>query len=306
MDKNQLFKNLSVPKGKIDVVLDTDTYNEIDDQFALSYMLKSGDKLNVKAIFAAPFFNSNSVSPADGMLKSYDEIIKLLKLCKREDLIKSTFKGSDKYLPDESTPVISDAANHLIDLAKGYSPENPLYVVAIGAITNIASALIMAPEIAENLVIVWLGGSALEHGDAGEFNMVQDIAAARIIFSGKSPLVQLPCGGVVSAFALSKAEILAYLNGKNELCNYLSAHTIQEAEKYAKGTTWTRIIWDVTAVAWLLNDDDRFMTSRIINTYLPNYDHTYSQPIPGNYMTYVYHIKRDELMNDLIDKLAAE
>jgi len=72
MDKNQLFKNLSVPEGKIDVVLDTDTYNEVDDQFALSYMLKSDDKLNVKALFAAPFFNSNSTSPADGMIKSYN------------------------------------------------------------------------------------------------------------------------------------------------------------------------------------------------------------------------------------------
>ena len=34
-------KNLSVPEGKIDVVLDTDAYNEIDDQFAIAYMLRS-------------------------------------------------------------------------------------------------------------------------------------------------------------------------------------------------------------------------------------------------------------------------
>ena len=50
MDNNQLFKNLSIPEGKIDVVLDTDTYNEVDDQYALSYMIKSSDKLNVKAL----------------------------------------------------------------------------------------------------------------------------------------------------------------------------------------------------------------------------------------------------------------
>ena len=47
MDKNTYFKNLSVPEGKIDVLLDTDTFNEVDDQFALAYMLASYDKLNV-------------------------------------------------------------------------------------------------------------------------------------------------------------------------------------------------------------------------------------------------------------------
>lgn len=61
-----LFKNLQVPSGRVDVVLDTDAYNEIDDQFAISYMLRSKEKLNVKAIYAAPFLNQHSESPKDG------------------------------------------------------------------------------------------------------------------------------------------------------------------------------------------------------------------------------------------------
>ena len=40
MTDEQRLKNLSVPAGPIDCVLDTDTYNEIDDQFAISLMLK--------------------------------------------------------------------------------------------------------------------------------------------------------------------------------------------------------------------------------------------------------------------------
>ena len=55
-----LLNRLKRPEGKIDVVLDTDTYNEIDDQFALAYLIKSADKLNLKAISAAPFFNEKS------------------------------------------------------------------------------------------------------------------------------------------------------------------------------------------------------------------------------------------------------
>ena len=62
MTNEQRIKNLSVPSDKVDVVLDTDAYNEIDDQFAIAYMLKSKEKLNTKAIYAAPFFNTNNGS----------------------------------------------------------------------------------------------------------------------------------------------------------------------------------------------------------------------------------------------------
>ena len=85
MQKQYYFNSLEVPKGPVDVVLDTDTFNEVDDQFALSYLLASSDKLNLKAIYAAPFFNHHSVSPKDGMEKSYEEILRLLKLTGKEE-----------------------------------------------------------------------------------------------------------------------------------------------------------------------------------------------------------------------------
>ena len=147
----QRLKNLEIPTGPVDMVLDTDAYNEIDDQFAISYALHATEKLNVLALYAAPFFNNRSNSPADGMERSYQEILKLLRLSKLECPV---YRGSDRYLPDEQTPVASDAAKHLTELAMRYSPENPLYVVAIGAITNVASALLMKPEIADNIVVV--------------------------------------------------------------------------------------------------------------------------------------------------------
>ena len=65
-------------EGKLRVVLDTDTYNEIDDQFAVVHALLSGDRLDVEAIYAAPFHNNRSEGPADGMRKSFEEIGRLL------------------------------------------------------------------------------------------------------------------------------------------------------------------------------------------------------------------------------------
>ena len=300
MTNEQRIKNLSVPKGKIDVVLDTDTYNEIDDQFALAYMLKSKEKLNAKAIYAAPFYNNNSNGPKDGMEKSYDEILKVLALMGEKY---DVFKGSEDYLKDEKTPVISPAAEDLANRVNDYSPESPLYVVAIGAITNIASAILLNPKVAENAVLVWLGGHALHYQHTHEFNMYQDIAAARVVVKSGIPFVQLPCMGVVSEFRVSKPELEYWLKGKNELSEYLAQNTIDEAESYAKGKAWTRIIWDVTAVAWLLNDDDKFMLSRIITAPLPTYDNLYATDYNGYQMRYVYNIRRDELMTDLFNKL---
>lgn len=300
MTTEQKLKNLSVPKGKIDVVLDTDAYNEIDDQFAIAYLLASKEKLNTKAIYAAPFFNAKSGGPADGMEKSYNEIFKVLELAGES---KEVFRGSKSYLPDEKTAVISPAAEDLVKRAKDYSPENPLYVVAIGAITNIASALIIEPKTAENIVVVWLGGHARHYCDTHEFNMFQDIAAARVVAGSGAPFVQLPCMGVVSSFLVSEPELEHWFAGKNKLCDYLAKNTAEEAVKYTKVKTWTRCIWDVTAVAWLLNDNDSFMLSRIEKTALPSYDFKYESDNMGEPMRYVYHIKRDELFSDLVEKL---
>ena len=292
----QRLKNLEIPTGPADMVLDTDAYNEIDDQFAISYALHATEKLNVLALYAAPFFNNRSSSPADGMERSYQEILKLLRLSKLECPV---YRGSDRYLPDEQTPVASDAAKHLTELAMRYSPEKPLYVAAIGAITNVASALLMKPEIADNIVVVWLGGNALEWHDNIEFNIHQDVASARVVFASGAPLVMLPCLGVVSAFTSTEPELTYWLKGKNDLCDYLVQHTVEAANEYAKGRVWSRVIWDVTTVGWLLNDGRRFMLDKLIPTPIPEYDHHYAQDPRRPLCRYVYHINRDALMGDL-------
>jgi len=94
MDQLQYLKNLTPPAGPIDIILDTDAYNEIDDQFAISYMVKQPEKFRVKGICAAPFLNQKSVSPADGMEKSYDEILKLLSFMGKEDMKSLVFRAA--------------------------------------------------------------------------------------------------------------------------------------------------------------------------------------------------------------------
>jgi len=305
MTREQFFKNLDVPVGQIDVVLDTDAYNEIDDQFAIAYMLKQTDKFNVKAICAAPFLNNKSVSAEDGMEKSYNEIFKLLSLMGKDELRGIVYEGSKEYLKDEKTAVISPSAELMARLANDYSPEKPLYIVAIGAITNVASAILSNPKMVENCVLVWLGGSAMHlPSPASEFNMQQDIAGARVVFGCGIPLVQLPCGGIVDHFTTSKYELEHWLLGKNALCNYLCENTVKEADSYAKGRPWTRVIWDVTAVAWLLNGNNKFMKDCLVPSPIPQYDLSYAQDPTRHFIKYVYEIHRDALFEDLFRVLS--
>lgn len=300
LTQEQRLKMLECPSEKVDLVLDTDAYNEIDDQFAISYAIKANEKLNLKALYAAPFFNHRSQNAADGMERSYQEILRLLALCGEAT---PAFRGSTTYLPDEHTPVISDASRHLIELSRGYSPVNPLYVAAIGAITNVASALLMAPEIADNMVVIWLGGHSLEWPDNAEFNIKQDVAAARVVFGSGVPLVMLPCMGVVSSFTTTGPELNHWLKGKNALCDYLIKNTVDEVNTYAEGRVWSRVIWDVTTIGWLLNDSGRFMNEKLIPTPIPEYDHHYAQSSSRPLCKYVYHIHRDALMEDLFTHL---
>ncbi len=303
MTEIQRLAALESVRGIVDVVLDTDAYNEIDDQFAISYALKSPDKINLCAIYAAPFHNARSNSPAEGMERSYEEILNLLTLAGREDMKEKTFRGSEAWLKDEKTPVESPAMRDLIARARTYSPEKPLYVCAIGAITNVASALIAAPDIADKIVLIWLGGHAIEWPDTREFNMFQDVAAARVVFGCCVPLVQLPCMGVVSAFTTTGPELKYWLEGKNPLADYLCKNTCAEAESYAKGKPWSRPIWDVTAVAWLTDREGRFLHSKLIPSPIPEYDDHYGFDSRRPLIRYVWHINRDALMEDLFTRL---
>lgn len=301
MDETQRIMRLKQPEEAVDVVLDTDTFNEIDDQFALAYLLKSPEKLRVRAINAAPFFNAHSSSPEDGMERSYEEIFHVLSLTGEKRYDSVVYKGSPHYLKDEKIPVDSPAARNLIKLAEKQDVTHPLYVVAIAAITNIASALLLEPSIRDKIVVVWLGGHSYDWPDNREFNLYQDIAAARVVFGSGVPVVQIPCMGVASEFRTTRPELECWLKGKNEFCDYLVDIVVKEAALCSQGKYWSRVIWDVTAVAWLL--DESFERSRLEYSPICEYDNHYSFDRTGHLIRYVYWIDRDRLFGDLFEKL---
>lgn len=291
------------PDHSVDVAIDTDMFNEVDDLFALSYLLKNQDRLKLQAIYAAPFQNEKADTPEIGMEKSYQEIFKILDLADAQEYKAAVYKGAGQFLKDRKTPVVSEAAEDLVRRALLHTEEDPLYIIGIAAATNLASAILLEPEIVSRIVVIWLGGSAFHCEEIEEFNLAGDVLAAQVLFDSEVPLVQLPCWGVVESFSISRPELETYLLGKNKLADYLARYAIEEVEKWAAGTAWAKVIWDVTAVAWLLNDGQRFMNDRVVPCpeVLGASGYRFSEE--RHSMKYVYRINRDALMTDLIRKL---
>ena len=291
---------LNIPTNRpLDAVLDTDTFNEVDDQFALSYMMLSPDRVNMQAIYAAPFYNSLSSGPEDGMVRSYGEICRLLSFMKFKTE-GFAFEGSRSYLPDKDTPVDSPAVRDLIKKAMARKDGDPLYVVAIGCITNIASALLMEPELVKKIVVVWLGGHAFSWKDTREFNLYQDVPASQIIFESGVPLILVPCMGVASHMIASIWELDACIGGRNQLSDAL-CNTVRATRSNHVG--YSRVIWDVSAAACLVCPDK--MRTALVHAPVLNNNCHYSFRNDTHLIRVVEELDRNGIFADLFEKLAA-
>ena len=183
---------------KPNVILDTDTYNECDDQFALSYLIKSKDMFNIEAITVAPFSNSKrNVSTKESQDLSYKEILKICNWL-NFNYHDKVFKGSNCYMQnfyDEN----NDAVNKIIEVALR---NDKTYIMAIGAITNVALAIKKEPKIINKIEVIWLGGNELNYKDNLEFNFRQDVKAVKTVFNSDVKLTILPCCNTVKSLMI--------------------------------------------------------------------------------------------------------
>ena len=295
LSETTLHDLLSEPKGKVDIILDTDTFNEIDDQFALTLAVLSPERINLKAVTAAPFLNSRSNSPDDGMLKSYDEIIRVLeRLGKYKDDF--VFKGSSSFLTDKTTPVKSEAAETIIKLA--HESTAPLYMVGIGAITNIASAILLDPAIISKIVVVWLGAHPVYWEKTREFNLMQDVPAAQIVFDSGVPLVHVPCKNVAEHLRSSVWEMEKYVKGRGAAGNFLFERFCDYSINHF---AWTKEVWDMAPIAWLINPE--WVPSVLSPTPVLTDDMKWKKSRDRHLCRLAINVDRDKIFRDFFVKL---
>ena len=280
-------------KERINVILDTDTYNECDDQFALSYMLLSQDRFNIEAITVAPYHHDNDISVEEGQEKSYHEILKICNWL-NFDTENKVFKGSNGYIENGYNET-NEAVEKIIEIAK---KNDKTYIMAIGAITNVALAIKKAPDIIDKIEIIWLGGHSPICNNNKEFNFRQDIQAIKEIFESKVNLTIIPCKGVASNLKISIYELEHYIKGKNELCNYLCSRFYDDG---IHGIQTRRVIWDISVVAYLINKE--WFEEKEMDCPEINKDLSYTFNKNDRKIKFVTYLNSDKIYKDLFDKL---
>ena len=281
-------------KEKINVILDTDTYNECDDQFALAYMIKSQDIFNIEAITVAPYSHKErNETVISGQEKSYNEILKICKWL-NFDTTNKVFKGAEDYICN-SYEEDNDAVNKIIEIAL---KNNKTYIMAIGAITNVALAIKKAPKIINKIEVIWLGGHSLLQDNNLEFNFKQDVNAVRIVFETKVKLTIIPCKNVASNLRTSVYELNHYLKDKSELCNYLIDRFYNDGYH---GVQERRVIWDISVIAYMINRN--WFTSKQISCPNIKDDTSYELTTDSHKITMVNYIDVNKVYNDLFRKL---
>lgn len=278
------------------VVLDTDTFNEIDDQFALAYLLRATAEARAEAIYAAPFHNDRSTSPGDGMEKSYEEIERLLSRLGQEEFPR--FKGAKATLPTDTAPVDSPAARDLVKRAMSATHSDRLTVIAIGCITNVASALLMKPEISERVTVIWLGGNYPYYPTNTEFNFNGDINAARAVFDSGVPLYVMPAIGVASHLTSTREELAANLDLEQPLSRFLYERF---SEYGPPDEVWAKEIWDIAGIAWLVKPET--VTSFAVPAPRVASDGSYIHDPRRHLCRFAYRLNRNAIYQDLFAKL---
>ncbi len=281
----------------VPMIVDTDTFNEIDDQFAVVYAIMSPDKIDLKGITAELFFNSRSSSYADGMEKSYQEIQRILTTLTLTDKIPA-LKGSDRILKDRKDFVESDAVNFIISEAKKAKERNEkLFIAAIGALTNVASAFNKAPEITDDIVVIWLGGHEIEFdGTPREFNLQGDIIAAQVVVESKAKFIRIPCWNVAGKLTIAAEELHESLKGGGVAGEYL---------KDVFASWWhdqiNKIIWDISAIACVTLPDA--MKTRIISKPTLDDECFWHYTDSEEKIMEIIEIDRDRVFEDLFERV---
>lgn len=234
---------------QVRVITDTDAKNEADDQFCIVQTLLS-PKLDNIGMIGAHF---GTAQCTDSMERSYREI-ELIFDKMGFDKTGMIYRGAPHAMASRKEPVDSEGARLIIGEAMKDDPR-PLFVTFLGPLTDMASALLMEPRIADKLTVIWIGGAPYPHGGT-EFNMGNDIHAANVVFNSRVPVWQIP-KNVYEMMAVSLAELEYRVRPCGEigayLCDQLDEHSAQPQavqNSFRTGETW--VLGDSPAIGLIL------------------------------------------------------
>jgi len=236
-----LLSNLLLSQGKTKVLLDADTANEVDDAYALSIILMDS-KTEVTALNATQWQASHWSTP-NSMEDSHRLNQTLLGVMGLKR--KTNRGGADRMYDWGDRAQHSAAAYEIIHQAKSQDKGEKLNVIALGALTNVASAIFIEPSIAKNIKLFWLGTTYdFENGVLGrsDFNCMMDqFALSHLLFSEVEMHI-IPVS-VASKMTFDYAQTRKELED-----HFLGDFLLKVWDDHIDGGRAQRTIWDLSIV----------------------------------------------------------
>ena len=191
--------------ARIPVVLSTDVGNEVDDQWAITYLLLQ-PRFDVLGVMSAQAPTISAPAGHTSYRILVDVVEHRLGLSTHPPLI----EGGSQPLENAKTPRSSPAVDFLIETSRRFSKDKRLTVLMIGAGTDVASAILTDPTIVERVRVIQMGFNDEQGGN--EFNVANDVHAVQAILDSNAPLVIGPgkvCRASLSLTFDQAREILA-------------------------------------------------------------------------------------------------
>jgi len=185
------------PDPRARVIMDNDFCGDPDGLFALAQQVLC-DNVNIRGIVGAHLGADRMVrgDQAAVSVQKAENLLSAMGLTGRFPVV----PGSSAKMTDPAVACDSQGAQLIIAEGRAASPQTPLYVCVGGPLTDVASALLLAPDIAPNLIVVWIGGQEYDFGHQKpwggisevEYNLNLDIPAARTVFAADVRMWQVP------------------------------------------------------------------------------------------------------------------
>jgi len=228
------------PQGPLRLVIDTDAANEVDDQHALALALGFPERIRLEGLVAA---HLGAKFGLDGVQKSYDEIQEVLRRSPKTP--KLPVLHGNAPLKSRTPGALSEGVRFIIDRARAGSPEDPLWLVLLGPVTDAVAALTEAPDIADRMIVFWHGRSRWPTY-CRNFNAKNDPLAARLIFELPSRFILFDTGAQILIPPVESARRLAPLGP-------LGAFLHESRSRNAYVASPTKGIFDLGDIAVLID-----------------------------------------------------
>ncbi|MEP3846610.1 MAG: nucleoside hydrolase [Paracoccaceae bacterium] len=246
----------------------------------------------------------NFVGPAEGMALSHTEICTIYEKLGMSHQGR-VFAGAERYMQSPEDIVESDAVDTIIRLAR--AGDAPLYIAAMGCVTNIASALLKAPDIIDRIVVIWTSAypSSAPHCNRPSLNLVQDTHASRLIFDCGVPHVYLPGYHVGAQLKISRPEMAQFVKGQGAIGDYLNHlytnNPLHDMFAITNREQRTWVIWDIINIAWLINPE--WVPTRLTASPILDEELFWQHDDTRHLMREAHDVQRDEIFLDFYEKL---